>query len=166
VNGRTGSSQTGVRPPEFRVHHTGPRRDTASAMSDENVETVRRAWDAWLGGDLETLFGTYFDADSIYDLTHFREWPDHTYRGVDGVRRGLTEWLSVWTDWKAGVDEILPAPDGRVVVLTWQRGKGRESGLPMSMEWAQVITVKDGKFRRVEAYDDRREALEAAGLSG
>ena len=71
----------------------------------------------------------------------------------------------VWTDWEAGVDEILAAPDDRVVVLTWQRGKGRESGLPMSMEWAQVISVRDGKIRRVDAHDDRQAALEAAGLS-
>ena len=134
------------------------------AMSEENVETVRRAWDAWLGGDLDALFASYFDADAVYDLTHFREWPDHTYRGIDGVRQGLTEWLSVWTEWEAGVDEILVAPDDRVVVLTWQRGKGRDSGLPMSMEWAQVISVRDGKITRVEAYDDRDEALEAAGL--
>jgi ketosteroid isomerase-like protein len=35
----------------------------------------------------------------------------------------------------------------------------------MSMEWAQVISVRDGKITRVEAYDDRQEALEAAGLS-
>ena len=47
----------------------------------------------------------------------------------------------------------------------WQRGKGRESGLPMSMEWAQVISVRDGKITRVDAYDNRQEALEAAGLS-
>jgi ketosteroid isomerase-like protein len=95
-------------------------------MSEENVETVRGAWDAWLGGDLDALFASYFDADAVYDLTHFPEWPDHTYRGIDGVRQGLTEWLSVWTDWEAGVDQILAAPDDRVVVLTWQRGKGRE----------------------------------------
>ena len=133
-------------------------------MSEENVETVRRAWDAWLGDDLDALFAC-FDADTVYDLKHFREWPDHTYRGIDGVRHFLTEWLSLWTDSEAGVDQILAAPDDRVVVLTRQRGKGRESGLPMSMEWAQLISVRNGKITRVDAYDDRQEALEAAGLS-
>jgi ketosteroid isomerase-like protein len=133
-------------------------------MSQENVDMVREAWDAWLRGDLDALFGSYFDRDAVYDLTHFREWPDPMYRGIEGVRRGLTEWLEVWEAWEAGVDEILPAPDGRVVVLTWQRGKGRQSGLPMDMEWAQIITVGDGKITRVDAYDDRSEALEAAGL--
>jgi ketosteroid isomerase-like protein len=34
----------------------------------------------------------------------------------------------------------------------------------MDMEWAQIVTVRDGKITRVAAYDDRAEALEAAGL--
>jgi ketosteroid isomerase-like protein len=133
-------------------------------MSQENVEIVRKAWDVWLRGDLEALFASSFDRDAIYDLTHFREWPDHTYRGIEGIRRGLTEWLEVWEAWEAGVDEVLACPDGRVVVLTWQRGTGRQSGLPMDMEWAQIITLRDGKITRVDAYDDRSAALEAAGL--
>jgi ketosteroid isomerase-like protein len=94
-----------------------------------------------------------------------REWPDNTYRGIDGVRRGLTEWLEVWQAWEAGVNEILAARDGRVVVLPWQRGKGRQSGLAMGMAWAQLITVRDGKITRIDACDGRSAALEAAGLS-
>ena len=97
-------------------------------MAQENVEIVREAWGAWLRGDLDTLFANYFDREAIYDLTHFREWPDNTYQGIDGVRRGLTEWLAVWEAWEARVDDVLAAPDGRVVVLTWQRGKGRGVG--------------------------------------
>ncbi len=134
-------------------------------MSQENVETVGEAWDAWLRGDMDALFASYFDRDVVYDLTHFREWPDHTYRGLEGVRRLLAEWRELWVAIEAGVDEILAVPDGRVVVLSWQRGKGRQSGLPMDMEWAQVISVRDGKMTRVDAFDDRAEALRAAGLS-
>lgn len=134
-------------------------------MSQENVDTVREAWDAWLRGDMDALFASYFDRDVVYDLTHFREWPDHTYRGLEGVRRLLAEWRELWVAFEAGVDEILGVPDGRVVVLSWQRGKGRQSGLPMDMEWAQIISVRDGKMTRVDAFDDRAEALRTAGLS-
>ena len=141
------------------------RGETGRAISQDNVEVVRKAWDAWLGGHLDTLFAGYFDRDAIYDLTHFREWPDAIYGGTEGVRRGLTEWLAVSEAWEAGVDEILAAPDGRVVVLTWQRGKDRQSGLPMKMEWAQIVTVRDGRISRVYAYDDRSKALKAVGLS-
>jgi ketosteroid isomerase-like protein len=134
-------------------------------MSQENVDTVREAWDAWLRGDMDALFASYFDRDVVYDLTHFREWPDHTYRGLEGVRRLLSEWRELWVAFEARVDEVLAVPDGRVVVLSWQRGKGRQSGLPMDMEWAQIISVRDGKVTRVDAFDDRAEALRTAGLS-
>jgi ketosteroid isomerase-like protein len=134
-------------------------------MSQENVDTVREAWDAWLRGDMDALLASYFDRDVVYDLTHFREWPDHTYRGLEGVRRLLSEWRELWVAFEARVDEVLAVPDGRVVVLSWQRGKGRQSGLPMDMEWAQIISVRDGKVTRVDAFDDRAEALRTAGLS-
>lgn len=77
----------------------------------------------------------------------------------------MTEWLEVWGDYEVGVDEILAAPDGRVVSLIWQRGKGRRSGLAMELEMAQIATVRDGKITRFDNYDDRVQALEAAGLS-
>jgi hypothetical protein len=35
----------------------------------------------------------------------------------------------------------------------------------MDMRWAMITTVRDGKVIRMENYDDRREALEAVGLS-
>ena len=35
----------------------------------------------------------------------------------------------------------------------------------MQFEWAQICTVGDGKVKRFDCYDDRSEALEAAGLS-
>jgi ketosteroid isomerase-like protein len=133
-------------------------------MSQENVEAIRKGWDAWLRGDVPRLFALW-DPEIVWDMTHFREWPEPTYRGREGVRRFLTEWLEVWDDYEVGVDEIIAAPDGRVVSLAWQRGKGRESGLAMEIKWAQVATLRDGKVLRIENYDDRSTALGATGLS-
>jgi ketosteroid isomerase-like protein len=133
-------------------------------MSQENVELVRRAWEAWRSADLDGLFTFYAD-DVVWDMTHFREWPDVLYEGHEGARRFLSEWLEVWDAYDAGVEELVAAPDGRVVALAWQRGKGRHSGLVMEMEWAQICTVRRGKVVRIENYDDRSRALEAVGLS-
>jgi ketosteroid isomerase-like protein len=140
------------------------RRDTAEAMSQENMETVRRSWEAWGNGDLDRLFALW-DPEIVWDLTHFSEWPESRYDGHDGMKRFLTEWLEVWEDYEVGLDEIHLAPDGRIVSLAWQRGKGKQSGLEMKMEWAQIITVRDGKVTRIDNYDDQSAALAAAGLS-
>jgi ketosteroid isomerase-like protein len=132
-------------------------------VSQENVEIVRQGWDAWASGDLDALFALLAE-DVVFDMSHLGDWPEPTYTGYVGVQRFLTEWLEVWSEFEPGVDEFVAAPDGRVVVLFWQRGLGRRSGLPMEVEWAQIVTVRDDKAARVSFYDHRQEALKAAGL--
>lgn len=132
-------------------------------MSRENIDVIRQGWDAWLRGDMPSLFRT-FDPEIVWDTSHFRDWPESAYYGIEGVDRFLNEWLDVWDDYEAGIEDVVPAPDGRVVSLIWHRGKGRNSGLPMEMEMAQIATVRDGKVTRLDNYDDRAEAFEAAGL--
>ena len=132
-------------------------------MSQEDVEVIRRGWDAWLRGDLAGLAAT-FAPDIVWDTSHFHDWPESQYHGVEGVERFLHEWLYVWDDYEAGVDDVVATPDGRVISLIWHRGRGRNSGVAMEMEMAQVATVRDGKITRLDNYEDRAEALEAVGL--
>jgi uncharacterized protein len=132
-------------------------------MSQENVEVVREGWDAWIRGDLPALL-RHFDPNVVWDTSHFHDWPESTYHGIEGVERFLSEWSDVWADYGLHVDDIRAAPDGRVVSLIVQRGKGRSSGLAMEMKTAQVATLRDGKVTRIDNYEDRAEALEAAGL--
>jgi ketosteroid isomerase-like protein len=133
-------------------------------MSQENVEVVNRGWEAWFRGDLDGL-AELWDSDVEWDVTHFRDWPEPAYIGIDGVKRFFAEWLEVWDDYEVGVDETLATPDGRVISLMWQRGKGRQSGLEMYVESALIFTLRAGKVTRIDNYDNRETALEAAGLS-
>ena len=43
--------------------------------------------------------------------------------------------------------------------------RGGRVGFRWIWEWAQIISVRDGKMTRVDAFDDRAEALRTAGLS-
>ena len=132
-------------------------------MSEQNVEVARRAWDAWGRGDLDGILAVCTE-DVVFGTTHMRDWPEPEYRGQDGFRRFLTEWLEVWPGFEVGVDELIPAPDGRVVSLFWQRGKGRQSGLSVDVEWAHVTTMRGDRIGRVAVYGDRAEALKAVAL--
>ena len=134
-------------------------------MSQANVEVIRRGWDAWLRGDLPGLF-SHFDPEVVWDTSHFHDWPESAYHGIEGVERFLTEWLEVWADYEMEVDDVIAAPDGRVLSLLRQRGRGRDSGLPMEMRLAQIATLRDGKVTRLDNYEDPGEALRDAGLPG
>src|SRR2546421_7540205 len=56
--------------------------DTGRAMSQENVELVRRMWDAWLAGDVQGAL-SFYDPDVEWDGTNL---PDgHVARGHEAI---------------------------------------------------------------------------------
>ena len=129
------------------------------------MEIARRAWDAWSGGDIDGVLALLAEG-VVFDTSHLRDWPEPEYVGHAGFRRFLTEWLEVWDAFEVAVDELVAAPDGRVVSLFRQRGRGRQSGLEMDVEWALISMIRDDKVLRIDAYDSRHQALEDAGLAG
>jgi hypothetical protein len=69
-------------------------------MSQENVEIVRTGCEAWLRGDLDTMFETC-KPDVEWDTTRLEGWMENkVYRGQGEVRRFLEEWLASW-DWES-----------------------------------------------------------------
>jgi len=50
-------------------------------------------------------------------------------------------------------------------VLSRHTARGKQSGVPIEHENGDLFTLRDGKIVRYEAYWNRADALEAAGLS-
>jgi ketosteroid isomerase-like protein len=114
-------------------------------MSQENVELVRRAYDAWNAGN--------FDAASEL-LSPEMEWQ---------MPPNLPE-SDTWRS-KAEVQDLIDAGD-RVVALVRFRGRSAVTELELqgvSVD-AAVWTVRDGKLAKVEMYGGTEAALEAVGL--
>ena len=133
-------------------------------MSEDNLEIVRRSWDAWIHGDLAGMYA-FWATDAVWDLSNFADAPEEVFQGVEAIDRFFQDWLGIWDDYEVGVDDFLVAPDGRIVVLYWHRGRGHRSGLEMELHNAQISTVSDGKITRMEIWDDPSEALAAVGLN-
>lgn len=68
-------------------------------------------------------------------------------------------------EWEQELDDVIDCGDQVVVALTRQRGRGSASGANVELEYAQVITLHEGKVVRVDVYLDRERALEDVGLS-
>jgi len=75
----------------------------------------------------------------------------------------MESWIDAYPDLTLEVSEARANGDQ---VFVWVRfvGHGAGSGLPVDMEVAHVITLRDGKYARVDEYYDRDEALKAVGL--
>jgi ketosteroid isomerase-like protein len=92
------------------------------------------------------------------------EWPGASvHRGVEAVERDLRRQFDAWEEARYEPVEILRHGD-KVVVLLHVVVKGKASGIPSGMEGGHVLTVRDGRVARVQAFLSREQALAAAGI--
>jgi ketosteroid isomerase-like protein len=132
-------------------------------MSQENVEIVRRSFDAIARGDVETLLGLY-DPDAEFLPLTGTLVDSGGYHGHDGVRQYFAEAAEVWDRLRPHADQVRTIGNDVVVMGGCAvRGKGSAAEADSPMAW--VITVRAGKITSNRAYRTTAEALEAAGLS-
>ncbi len=135
-------------------------------MSQENVEVVRRVYEARVREDNAAVLACYH-ADVEFDGSRFPltrlVGGAGVYRGHEGLRRFFREYHSAWSEISDGLEELIDAGEHVVSVVT-ARGRGRASGAHVTQPGAAVWTLRDEKIIRVVWYSTRPEALEAAGL--
>jgi ketosteroid isomerase-like protein len=130
-------------------------------MSQENAEILRRAYEAFNRGDIESAVAD-IAPDSVYVSGGMPGFED-TYRGVVGYRRFLETFWREFDDPHVEVDELIDARDQVFASITL-RGVGKHSGAETSWNVWQVWTVREGKAVHGQAFARRDAALEAAGL--
>jgi ketosteroid isomerase-like protein len=132
-------------------------------MPEENVELIRRAVKAFNDRDLAALDDLVTeDFEFVPYMATLIETT--TYRGREGLRKYQEDADAAWESIQAHVDEVRDLGD-RVVLFGEIRAHGRSSGLDVQVPLAWVVDFHEGKLRRNRSYSDKREALEAAGLS-
>ena len=131
-------------------------------MSQENVEVVRQVYERFAAGGVEAAQAS-FAPDLV--LHAFPEWPGPSeYRGHDGLRALLAEWIESFDDFEIEVCEIREVGD-RVLALTETVGRIKGSGVPIRQPLGTVWDVRDDQIGEGRNFLTWHEALEAAGLS-
>ena len=129
-------------------------------MSQENLQRVHEQYSRYNAG--ERAPGRWFwHEDAEYHTA--REDPDHAaHRGIDAIAKLFASWLEAYPDLRLEIEQAEAWGDK---VFLWIRftGRGAASGIPLEMELAHVLTLRDGKAASVVEYMDRTEALEAMG---
>jgi uncharacterized protein len=127
-----------------------------------NREIVLRGYETFNAGEIE-------DSLALFD-PHI-EWHTYivpgpgggVYHGHDGVRELWTEAKRVFGGFKNIPERMFDAGD-RVVAFIRIEGVGAKSGVAVQARIAHMHTLRDGKVIRVESFEDRDEALRAAGI--
>ena len=136
-------------------------------MSEQNVEIVRRIFEAAASRDSAAVFALY-DPAVEWDASR-APMPrliggGGVLHGHNGLRKFFQERNAIWGEIEDVPEELIDAGE-HVVSADIERGRGRSSGVEVEMTQYAVWTIHNGKVVRVVWFPSRAEALEAAGLS-
>jgi ketosteroid isomerase-like protein len=131
-------------------------------MSEENVEVVKAALDAWPRG-LDAL-AEYWTDDIDHRAIEGALDDRGPMHGKEAVRDYLQDWLDMFDDFTVEPVELIDAGDDQVVGVLRVSGRAKLSRVETDLTYAVVYTIRDGKIARGREYTTRNEALEAAGL--
>ncbi|MEA2207606.1 MAG: uncharacterized protein QOF54_83 [Solirubrobacteraceae bacterium] len=132
-------------------------------MSEENVEIVREALEAFNSGELAQILALTHPRFVAEVPPEISAEPD-VYRGEDGIRRYLSSFQDVMEDIGFEAERFWDAGDSIVVALRLT-ARGRETAIAVEQRTTGVWTVRDGKIIGIRAYATSAEALEAVGLA-
>src|ERR1035441_7927811 len=134
-------------------------------MSQENVEIIRRMYEAWLAQDERAIFET-FDADIELNPDPEAAWVGigQVYRGHAGMRSYMASVYEAFEGYRPEVEELIDVGD-QVLTLAIEHGKGRGSGADVQANrTAHLWTPRDGRPVRLDLHLQRDKAVKAVGL--
>ena len=131
-------------------------------MSEENVQRLRGAYAALAEGDVAPMLEL---CGEDIEVTEPQEIPDSSsFRGHSGVLAVLDKLRAVFPDLVFEPYDFAASGDQAVLVAIRWRGTGASSGTAVEANLFHAWTFNGPAAIRVQAYFDRSQALEAAGL--
>src|SRR6266550_4582604 len=132
-------------------------------MSEENVEVVRRGFEAFARDGLDATLDAFFDPDVEFQDT--RGLPDASvYHGHQGVQDAHRQWYASWEWFAFDLKEAADVDETRVLATVQVRGLATGSGITLDRPLWILITLRRGKIVKWESWALRSAALEAVGL--
>ncbi len=134
-------------------------------MSQENVEVVRAANEAFARGDREAL-ARFLDPDGI-------EWTPllgpllgvGTLRTRDAVVEFVFDTENYIEGFRIDLDELVDLGDEGVLTLETRHGSPKGTDADITQEAGSIFTLRNGLLFSMRSFPSKKEALEAAGLS-
>jgi ketosteroid isomerase-like protein len=130
-------------------------------MSQENVELVRLAVEAYQRRDAEALRAITHEEGEVFTLTE-GETEGEPFRGHAGIDEWLEHELDPWEEFRVEPIEIRAVGD-RVLMRSRVTARGKGSSVELNAETGSVFEFRAGKIVRMRAFLDWKRALEAVG---
>jgi ketosteroid isomerase-like protein len=155
-------SVAGVAPVLLWTKSSTRPSDTAWAMSEENVEHVRRGLEALDRRDRSAWLAL---SDEDLEVVPSRDWPESGVRGPEAAFDWYLQAFDSLQPFPTTDTEFIDAGADKVLLQYRMDLRGKASGA--KVEWRRwcVVTMRKGRGLRHEWFTDRADAHEAAGLS-
>jgi ketosteroid isomerase-like protein len=129
-------------------------------MSQENVELVLAAFGAFEQGDMDGVLAL---CDEDIEITQPAELPGVSphQHGHAGVLEAFAIWPEEWDDFQIDILRTADLGD-QVLVVTMQRGRGRDSGVPVQTPITFLFSVRAGKIAQWRMFLREEDAVDAA----
>src|SRR5688572_4335562 len=112
-------------------------------MSQENVEIVRRQFEAWTEGDFEK-WSEDWDPDVVVIAPE--GWPDgEVNRGIDEWRRQAERLRETWAQARVEIDELRPVENGVLARIRYVTVSA-DTDLPFETPLAALFFLKQGRI--------------------
>jgi ketosteroid isomerase-like protein len=82
-------------------------------------------------------------------------------KGHDALRRYYDDWIDMFDQLRAEVEEVIFEAGDRVAVVVHNSGRGRVSGVRTEGRYYVTCTVREGKIVSGREYETREQALGA-----
>ena len=129
-------------------------------MSQENVELVRRVYDALNRGDWDAVFR---DTHPDFQMTTQRGPEAGTHRRREAVQGLGEDYIAAFDNMVFEPEEFLENGD-QVVVLVTRRARPKGGSGEIVVRNGHLFTVRNGTILSMKSFPDPEKALEAAGL--
>jgi ketosteroid isomerase-like protein len=130
-------------------------------MSPENVEIVRRVYDAGNRNDWDAAFR---DAHPEFEATFQRGPNAGTHRGRERVQAVLLDQRAAFDVWIMEPLELRESGE-HVVAIVRSRLRPKGSSAEFELRNGHIWTIRDGTILSLVGFPSPEEALAAAGLS-
>ena len=134
-------------------------------MSQENVEIVKRVWEAWHRDDLDACL------DLLDPDVELHTAIEPSFEGTEGVSRGHDGFRAIWASSRGEAfqrvevrwDEFRDLGES-VLALGELKIIGQTSQVELTTEVVQLLTFRGGKIASSRDFLSHAEGLKAAGL--
>ena len=140
-------------------------REYSGAVSEENVEIAASWYES--AASKEGLLAAMPETMALChpDVEWTVQEDGTTYRGREGVRRRLEDWLDSFDEYRYEIRRIIDCGGDQVLVEAVEIARGAVSGAKVHSTHFELLTIRDGLIVTVHEFYDEGDAFAAAGLS-